>query len=503
MDNESLRQILEEAVTAASGQNHISAPESGDLGITVNVRSGIAGIMGLSDIETDGLIEFEDKSLAVAMNLESDMVMAALLDAGTSVKAGMKARTKGGVISIPVSEELLGRIVDPLGRPLDGLGSVKQGKLMPIEKKAPSIFMRRPVEVPLQTGILPVDALIPVGRGQRELIIGDRQTGKTSLAIDSIINQRDNDVICIYCSIGRQSTSVAKVIDDLKKYAAFEKVIIVSVSGEQSAYLNFAAPYSATTIAEYFMEKGRDVLVIYDDLTSHARSYRELSLLLRRPPAREAYPGDIFFIHSRLLERATRLKPEFGGGSITAMPIVETEAQNIAAYIPTNLVSITDGQIYLSPKLFNSGIIPAVDVGKSVSRVGGNAQVKVYHNIAGALKLAFAQYEELESFSRFGTKLDDGTRKILERGRVIRELLKQPQYRPIATVAQIVLLYGLNAGKYDGMDVRKFRDCRDKIIEKSGEINDTGFKEELLLSEKISVSNLEVIQNILENSHPR
>ena len=340
---------------------------------------------------------------------------------------------------------MLGRVIDPLGRPLDGKGLWPSGRRLPVERPAAPIMDRAPVTVPLQTGLKVIDALIPIGRGQRELILGDRQTGKTAIAIDTILNQRDQNVLCVYCAIGQRASAVAKAVADLREKGAMDYTVVVVTEGNDPPGLAFIAPYAATSIAEHFMEAGRDVLIVYDDLTHHARAYRELSLLLRRPPGREAFPGDIFYIHSRLLERATHLRKELGGGSLTALPIIETEAQDISAYIPTNLISITDGQIYLSPSLFELGVLPAVDVGKSVSRVGGKAQRAAYRAVAGDLKLAYAQFEELETFARFGARLDENTRKIIEHGRRIRACLKQPEFAPVSVAAQIAVLLALTA----------------------------------------------------------
>jgi F-type H+-transporting ATPase subunit alpha len=346
---------------------------------------------------------------------------------------------------------LLDEIEGLAAQPLDQRAPLRTAQRRPVERPAPEIMDRAPVTVPLQTGLKVVDALIPIGRGQRELILGDRQTGKTALALDSIFNQNDKDIICVYCGIGKRSSALAKVIEDLREHQAMDYCVVVIATAEDPSGLQFIAPYAATTIAEYFMEQGRDVLIVYDDLTRHARAYRELSLLLRRPPGREAFPGDIFYIHSRLLERSTHLRSELGGGSLTALPIVETEAQNISAYIPTNLISITDGQIYLSPELYQKGILPAVDVGKSVSRVGGKTQLPAYRAVAGDLRLSYSQFEELEAFSRFGTRLDEDTRKTLERGRRVREILKQPQYGPLPVYEQIATLVAVIKGNFDNI----------------------------------------------------
>ena len=373
--------------------------------------------------------------------------------------AGDEVERRGHVMDVPVGDGLIGRVVNPLGRPLDGKGPVISDKRLPIERPAPHIMDRSPVTVPLQTGIKVIDALIPIGRGQRELILGDRQTGKTAIAIDTILNQRGQDVLCVYCAIGQRASAVAKAVADLRENGAMEYTVVVVTEGNDPPGLSYIAPYSATSIAEYFMQQGRDVLIVYDDLTNHARAYRELSLLLRRPPGREAYPGDIFYIHSRLLERATHLCDELGGGSLTALPIIETEAQNIAAYIPTNLISITDGQVYLSPNLFSLGILPAVDVGKSVSRVGGQAQRAAYRAVSGDLKLAYAQFEELETFARFGTRLDEATRKVIEHGRRVRACLKQPEFEPVSVPGQIAVLLALTGRLFDDVPLEKMREA--------------------------------------------
>ena len=371
-------------------------------------------------------------------------------------------------MDVPVGDSLIGRVINPLGEPLDEKGPLAFEKRLPIERPSPAIVDREPVIVPLQTGLKVIDALIPVGRGQRELIMGDRQTGKTAIAIDTIINQHDQNVLCIYCSIGQRAASVAKVVADLRNKGAMEYTIVIVTEGNEAPGLNFIAPYAATSIGEYFMGKGKDVLIVYDDLTHHARAYREISLLLRRPPGREAFPGDIFYIHSRLLERSTHLRKELGGGSLTALPIVETEAQNISAYIPTNLISITDGQIYLSPTLFELGVLPAVDVGKSVSRVGGKAQRPAYRSVTSALKLAYSQFEELETFAKFGTRLDEHTRKIIEHGRRIRACLKQPASSPIPLSEQIVVLLALTNGFFDAVPLPRMKEA-EQILRKAAE----------------------------------
>jgi F-type H+-transporting ATPase subunit alpha len=373
-------------------------------------------------------------------------------------------------MDVAVGDELLGRVIDPLGRPLDGKGPVASSQHLPIERPAVAIMDRAPVTVPLQTGLMVIDALIPIGRGQRELILGDRQTGKTAIALDSILNQRGKNVICVYCAIGQRASAVAKVIANLREMGAMDYTVVVVAEGNDAPGLTYVTPYAATSIAEYFMEKGRDVLIVYDNLTQHAEAYRELSLLLRRPPGREAFPGDIFYIHSRMLERATHLSKERGGGSLTALPIIETEAQDISAYIPTNLISITDGQIYLSPSLFELGVLPAVDVGKSVSRVGGEAQWAAYRAVAGDLKLAYAQFEELETFARFGARLDDDTRKIIEHGRRIRACLKQPESAPLAVPAQITVLLALTANLFDPVPLDRMTEAGSAVSEAAANI---------------------------------
>jgi F-type H+-transporting ATPase subunit alpha len=430
-----------------------------ETGTITSVGTGIAKVAGLPGVGFEELVSFPDGLLGLAFNLDDEEVGVILLGDCSHLHTGDEVMRTGRVMDVPAGDELIGRVIDPLGAPLDGKNPIISSQRLPIERDAPSIMDRDPVTEPLQTGIKVIDALIPVGRGQRELILGDRQTGKTAIAIDTILNQRGKDVLCIYCAIGQRASSVAKVVADLREKGAMEYTIVVVTEGNDAPGLTYIAPYAATSIAESFMAAGRDVLIVYDDLTHHARAYRELSLLLRRPPGREAFPGDIFYIHSRLLERATHLRQSLGGGSITALPIIETEAQNIAAYIPTNLISITDGQIYLSPTLFELGILPAVDVGKSVSRVGGKAQLAAYRAVTSDLKLAYAQFEELESFARFGTRLDDRTRKILNHGERIRSCLKQSQFDPVSVPEQIIVLIALTAGLLDSVPLDKMREA--------------------------------------------
>ncbi|MEM7761165.1 MAG: alternate F1F0 ATPase, F1 subunit alpha [Cyanobacteria bacterium P01_A01_bin.40] len=426
-----------------------------EVGTVTYLGGGIARVVGLPSVQAEELVKFPDNCYGMAYNLDRDQVGIILLDDREDLKAGCEVLRTGRVLDAPVGEELLGRVIDATGRPLDNLGALSTAKSFPVEREAPGIMQRAPVTVPLQTGIKIIDALVPIGRGQRELILGDRATGKTAIALDAIINQKDQDVICIYCAIGQRSSAVAKLIAELKQRKAMDYSIVVVAGGETTPGLQYITPYAATTMGEYFMSQGQDVLIVYDDLIQHARAYRELSLLLRRPPGREAFPGDIFYIHSRLLERATHLRPEFGGGSLTALPIVETEAQNISAYIPTNLVSITDGQIYLTRDLFHKGILPAVDVGRSVSRVGGKTQLPAYRSVAGDLRLSYSQFEELEAFSRFGSRLDEATKKSIDRGQRIREILKQAQYQTIPVAEQIVVLLAVVRGIFDDVPLDK------------------------------------------------
>ena len=457
-----------------SGMNRIIKKQKASLyieeiGIVSAVGKDIVTAKGLPEVKAGEVVIFKDRKRGMVFNLEPGKVDIILLDDAKGISAGDEVKRTRQVMDVPVGESLLGRVIDPVSHPLDDLGVIRTMERYPIERESPSVMDREPVNVPLQTGILVIDSLVPIGRGQRELILGDRQTGKTAIAIDTIINQKDKEVICIYCAIGQKMSSLVRVIAQLKKAGAMDYSIVMVASGEDTPGLNYIAPYAATSIGEYFMERGKDVLVIYDDLTHHARSYRELSLLLRRPPAREAYPGDIFYIHSRLLERATHLKKERGGGSLTALPVIETQAQNLSAYIPTNLISITDGQIYLSPQLFQGGLLPAVDVGKSVSRVGGKTQLASYQAVVGSLRLTYSQFQELEIFARFGTQLDENTRKILERGRRIREILKQNQYDPYSVMEQIVILLMVNKGLWDEVSIE---DIKEKITELKKHLKD-------------------------------
>ncbi|MBU1359327.1 MAG: alternate F1F0 ATPase, F1 subunit alpha [Gammaproteobacteria bacterium] len=434
-----------------------------EVGTILQVATGIARVSGLPGVGFDELLQFPHDVYGIAFNVDRNEIGVVLLGDHWALQAGDEVRRTGRVMDVAVGPGLLGRVLDPLGKALDGLGEVETTQRLPIERPSPAIMDRAPVGVPLQTGLKVIDALIPIGRGQRELILGDRQTGKTAIAIDTILNQRGRDVVCVYCAIGQRASAVARTVASLREHEAMAFTVVVVAEGNQPPGLAYITPYAATSIAEYFMEAGRDVLIVYDDLTQHARAYRELSLLLRRPPGREAFPGDIFYIHSRLLERSTHLCDELGGGSLTALPIIETEAQDISAYIPTNLISITDGQICLSPTLFELGVLPAVDVGTSVSRVGGKAQRGAYRAVAGDLKLAYAQFEELESFSRFGAHLDQATRRTIEHGRRIRACLKQAQFDPVPVPGQIALLLALTAGLFDDVPLDRMTEAQHVI----------------------------------------
>jgi len=430
-----------------------------EIGAVLEVGEGIAEVGGFTELHADELLAFPDGLMGIASTIGRNEVGAILLGDSDGLQAGDDVKRTRRVVDAPVGDALLGRTVDGLGRALDQLGPIKSVGRRPIERPAPPIMDRAPVRAPLQTGIKAIDAAIPIGRGQRELILGDRQTGKSAIAVNTIINQKNEGVICIYCAIGQRASAVARVIHQLKQNDMLKQSIVVVASGDEAPGMQFIAPYTATTMAEFFMEQGRDVLIVYDDLTRHARAYRELSLLLRRPPGREAYPGDIFYVHSRLLERAAHLSEKRGGGSLTALPIVETQAKNIAAYIPTNLISITDGQIYLSPELFSKGILPAIDIGLSVSRVGGDAQRRPYRAVTSDLKLYYAQFEELEAFSRFGARLDEETRSRLERGRRIREVLKQGEQERLSVPEQITILLAATSGLLDEIPLEKIGDA--------------------------------------------
>ena len=456
-----------------------------DVGTIATVSTGIAKVTGLPGVGYEELLEFPGGVFGIAFNIDEDEIGVVLLGDYWHLHAGDEVQCTGRVMDVAVGDGLLGRVIDPLGRPLDGKGQVQANQRLPIERPAAAIMDRLPVTQPLQTGVKVIDALVPIGRGQRELILGDRQTGKTAIALDTILNQHDKNVICVYCAIGQRAAAVAKAVATLREKGALEYTVVVVTEGNDAPGLAYIAPYAATSIAEHFMEQGRDVLIVYDDLTHHARAYRELSLLLRRPPGREAFPGDIFYIHSRLLERSTHLSEELGGGSLTALPIIETEAQNISAYIPTNLISITDGQIYLSPSLFDLGVLPAVDVTKSVSRVGGKAQLAAYRAVAGDLKLAYAQFEELESFARFGARMDDDTRKIIDHGQRIRACLKQPEFAPVSVAGQIAVLLALTSKLFEPVPLNKMTEAEKAVSEAASEIS-IELRERLESGDKLS-----------------
>jgi F-type H+-transporting ATPase subunit alpha len=430
-----------------------------EIGVVTGVGGGIARVRGLPGLMSEELVELGGNAVGIAINLEPDEAGVVLLTPASALAAGSEARSTGRLADTPVGDELMGRVIDAMGKALDSGKPIRATKRALVDTVAPAIMERAPVEVPLQTGLKVVDALIPIGRGQRELIVGDRQTGKTTIAVDTILNQADSGVTCIYCAIGQRGTAVAQVVNTLRTAGALAYTVVVVAAGEDPPGLQYITPFAAMAIGEHFMRQGRDVLVVFDDLTRHARAYRELSLLLRRPPGREAYPGDIFYLHARLLERATHLRKEAGGGSLTAMPIIETQAQDISAYIPTNLISITDGQIYMSPDLFHKGALPAVDVGRSVSRIGGKAQLPAYRGVAGRLRLAYSQFEELETFARFATRLDDRTRAVIERGRRVREALRQREHAPMSPAEQIAVLRAVAGGLFDSLAIEEIADA--------------------------------------------
>jgi len=436
-----------------------------DVGYVTQYNDGIAIIYGLDHCMSNEMLDFGNDVYGLAMNLEEDSVGAVLLDLSSDIKEGTPVKRTGRVMSVPVGDAFIGRVVDALGRPIDDKGPINADKRRPIEAPAPPIIDRRPVSVPLQTGIMAIDSMIPIGRGQRELIIGDRQTGKTAIAIDTILNQKDQNVICIYVGIGQKASSTAQLVHTLEEFGAMDYTIVMLASASEPAALQYVCPYSACALAEEFMYNGKDVLIIYDDLSKHAVAYRALSLLLRRPPGREAFPGDVFYLHSRLLERAARLDQKLGGGSMTALPIIETLAGDISAYIPTNVISITDGQIYLENELFLAGIKPAVNVGLSVSRVGGAAQTKAMKKIAGTLRLELAQYRELAAFAQFGAELDESTRRRLARGEKITEMLKQEQYKPLPVSHQIALLYAVINNYLEDIPTESIQALKPALIE--------------------------------------
>lgn len=446
-------------------KNYRAKTEMRETGTVILVGDGIARVYGLKNCMSSELLEFEDGSFGMAQNLEEDTVSVALLSDQNDIREGTAVRRTGKVVSVPVGDALLGRVVNALGEPIDGKGPIEYSGTRPIEAEAPGIIERESVSRPLQTGIKSIDSMIPIGRGQRELIIGDRQTGKTVIATDTIINQKGKDVICIYVAIGQKNTSVVQLTNDLEKAGAMEYTIIVSASASESAPLQYIAPYCGCAIAEHFREQGKDVLIVYDDLSKHAVAYRALSLLIRRPPGREAYPGDVFYLHSRLLERAACVAPQYGGGSITALPIIETQAGDVSAYIPTNVISITDGQIFLETELFHSGIRPAINPGISVSRVGGSAQLKAMKKVSGELKLLYSQYRELKSFAQFGSDLDADTKARLALGERIVEVLKQDRNSPVRVGLQVAIVYAVINGYLDNVAVNRVKEYEQNLFE--------------------------------------
>jgi len=435
-----------------------------EVGTVVSVGDGIARVHGVERAMAGEMLEFPNGLFGIALNLEEESVGAVLLGRSTNIKEGDIVKRTGRIISVPVGDEMLGRVVNSLGQPIDGKGPIATKKSMPIERLAPGVVDRQPVKEPLQTGLKAIDGMVPIGRGQRELIIGDRQTGKTAVAVDAIINQKGLGVICIYNAIGQKQSTIAQVVRILEEAGAMEYTIVVAAGASDPAPMLYIAPYSACTIGEFFRDSGRHALVVYDDLSKHAQAYREISLLLRRPPGREAYPGDVFYLHSRLLERAAKLNKEQGGGSLTALPIIETQAGDLSAYIPTNVISITDGQIFLEADLFNQGFRPAINVGNSVSRVGGSAQIKAMRSVAGTLRLDLAQYRELAAFAQFGSDLDPATQKQLNRGRRLTEVLKQPQYRPLSVEKQVAIVFAATNGYLDPVAVERVRQYEDELF---------------------------------------
>ena len=458
---EEISQIIKDQI-----KNYKSKIEMTETGNVILVGDGIARVYGLRSCMASELLEFDDGSFGMAQNLENETVSVAILSDENNIREGTQVKRTGRVLSVPVGEGMLGRVVNALGQPIDGKGPTGCTEERPIEAEAPGIIERKSVSVPLQTGIKAIDSMIPIGRGQRELIIGDRQTGKTEIAIDTIINQKTQNVICIYVAIGQKSTSVVQLVNELERCGAMSYTIVVSASASESAPLQYIAPYSGCAMAEYFREKGRDVLIIYDDLSKHAVAYRALSLLIRRPPGREAYPGDVFYLHSRLLERAACVAPEYGGGTITALPIIETQAGDVSAYIPTNVISITDGQIFLETELFHSGVMPAINPGISVSRVGGSAQLKAMKKVSGELKLLYSQYLELQAFAQFGSDLDADTKSRLALGERIVEVLKQGRNSPVRVGCQVAIVYAVINGYLDKVDVDKVKDYEQALFDR-------------------------------------
>ncbi len=472
--------------------------ETASVGSVIEIGDGIARISGLDEVQSSEIIEFPGETFGVALNLEEDSVGVIILGEFTHIKKGDTVKRTGRILSIPVSEQIIGRVVDPLGMPKDGKGKLPEDHFEPIEKVAPGVMTRQSVNEPLQTGIKAIDAMIPVGRGQRELIIGDRQTGKTAIAIDTILNQKGQGMLCVYVAIGQKESKIAKIVKRLEDAGAMEYTTVVLAGASDPSALWYIAPYAGASIAEYFMNKGQDVLVVYDDLSKHAVSYREISLLLRRPPGREAYPGDVFYLHSRLLERSAKLNAKYGGGSITALPIIETQGGDVSAYIPTNVISITDGQIYLESDLFNKGQRPALNVGLSVSRVGSAAQTKAMKSVAKQLRLDLAQYRELEAFSQFASDLDEGTRQQIERGKRTTEMLKQAQYAPKSVADQVMAIFAVTNGYLDAVPVDRILEWEESFLSHMSSVEDA-IVNEMNSSLKLEDETKEKLIKVIEN----
>ena len=459
--------------------------ETKDIGKVMTIGDGVSLIHGLDNAMLGELLEFPHEVYGMVMNLEEDYVGAVLLGQSDEIKEGDEVKRTGKIIEVPVGDEMLGRVVNPLGQAIDGQGPILTDKTRPIERVAPGVMTRKSVSVPLQTGITSIDAIIPIGRGQRELIIGDRQTGKTAIAIDTILNQKGQDIYCVYVAIGQKNSTVAQIVEKLRQGGAMDYTTIVSASASELAPVQYIAPYAGCAIAEEWLDKGKDVLIVYDDLSKHAVAYRTVSLLLKRPPGREAYPGDVFYLHSRLLERACRLNDEMGGGSITALPIIETQAGDISAYIPTNVISITDGQIFLQQDLFNAGFRPAIDTGLSVSRVGSAAQIKAMKQVSGSLKLELAQFAEMQAFAQFGSDLDNATKTVLDHGQKVREVLKQAQYSPRSVETQVITLFALKHGFTKQIPVNKINLFMDELLEEIA-VNHADYIQEIKETKAIS-----------------
>lgn len=481
-------------------KHYAAKTKEDEIGYVISIGDGIAKVHGVEKCKSNELLQFSNGSYGMALNLEENLVSVVMLGTDVGISEGSIVKRTGNVVSVPVGERMIGRVVNALGQPIDGKGPITAAEIRPIEKKAPGIIERKSVSEPLQTGIKAIDAMIPIGRGQRELIIGDRQTGKTVIAMDTIINQKGKDVICIYVAIGQKNSTVAQLVETLNNSGAMDYTIVVSASASEMAPIQYIAPYSGVTMAEYFMDQGKDVLIVYDDLSKHAVAYRALSLLIRRPPGREAYPGDVFYLHSRLLERAAKMSDEYGGGSITALPIIETQAGDVSAYIPTNVISITDGQIFLETELFHSGVRPAVNPGISVSRVGGSAQLKAMKKVSGSLKLLYSQYRELQSFAQFGSDLDADTKQRLEQGARIVEVLKQDRNAPLAVELQIIIIYAVThnlLAEIPVSDIRSFEAALfDHITTVHPELCEA-IRTEKVLTDEIEANMIQVIKKFV------